>query len=428
MPLTRLQAHVEAERCLACYDAPCRAACPTHIDVPTFIGMIRSGNVRGAAKTVRSANALANVCGKVCPEEVLCQASCTRARIDAPVLIRELHFFATQTEARAGFSPHRPFGSSAGTAAVIGGGPSGLGCAFELAKLGLRVTLFDPRGLGGVPRHSIPAFRLTSDELRDDIAFLSGAFTVVKERVDHARLSALREEFDAVYVAVGLGLDRPLGLPGETLPGVHPVLPFLESAKRGETTLRGRVVVIGGGNVSLDAAATARKIGASEVTLLYRRSEAEMKVWKSELEEARKLGVSIRFLTLPVGIVGDGVARGVLCRRTALSAERDRSGRPVPVEVSGSEFTLEAEHVIVAVGQVIGAEIARAFSRSQGGLIAVDGESRTSLPGVFAGGDATDGEGTIVASVGRGKAAAHAMFRHVQGARNGGAATSAHAR
>src|SRR5512137_1469208 len=149
MLMTRQHAGAEADRCLSCFDAPCREACPTHIDIPTFIGMIKSGNIRGAAETIKSANALANVCGKICPEEVFCQASCTRAKQDSPIAIRELHFFATQSEARSGYSRRLPAPAHSATAAVIGAGPAGLACAFELSKLGVAVTLFDGRSPGG---------------------------------------------------------------------------------------------------------------------------------------------------------------------------------------------------------------------------------------------------------------------------------------
>jgi glutamate synthase (NADPH/NADH) small chain len=424
MLMTRQQAGAEADRCLSCFDAPCREACPTHIDIPTFIGMIKSGNTRGAAETIKTANALANVCGKICPEEVFCQASCTRAKQDAPVQIRELHFFATQAEARSGYSPRLAFAPTAGKAAVIGAGPSGLGCAFELAKLGFAVTVFDGREPGGVPRHSIPAFRLAEAELRDDLAFLEGAFTVRREAVTPARLGALRREFDAIYLGIGLGLDRTLGLKGEHLPGVQPVLQFLETAKRGAAAVPDRVVIVGGGNVSLDAAATAKRLGASSVTLLYRRSEREMKVWKSELEEARRQGVEIRFLTAPVEILGGASVSGILCRRTSLSDKRDSSGRPVPVEVEGSEFTLPAGCVIIAVGQVIGADVVNEFKLNNKGYVHVGPDFQTSVAGIFAGGDAISGEGTIVQSVAHGKQAARAMRRYAESVRDSSRATS----
>ncbi len=417
MEMTQQQANAEAQRCLYCSDAPCRDACPAHIDIPTYIAMIRSGNVRGAAEVVKTSNALANVCGKICPEEVFCQTACTRMKLDAPILIRELHYFATRSEARSGFSARRTPPPATHTAAVIGGGPAGLGCAFELSKLGISVTLFDAKEPGGVPRATIPSFRLTESELGDDLRFLADAYTVRRETVTPARLSSLRKEFDAVYVSIGLGLDRTLGLKGEHLQGVLPVLPFLESAKRGTAAVPDRVVIVGGGNVSLDAASTAKRLGAASVTLIYRRGEREMKVWKSELEEARRQGVEIRFMTVPVEIAGTESVVGLLCRHTKLSAEKDASGRPIPVDVKGSEFMIRAECVIIAVGQVIGSDLAREFKLTKKGYIAVNGEFQTSVRGVFAGGDAVAGEGTIVQSVAHGKLAARAMQRFLHDTR-----------
>jgi glutamate synthase (NADPH/NADH) small chain len=292
---------------------------------------------------------------------------------------------------------------------VIGGGPTGLGCAFELSKIGYAVTVFDAKGLGGVPKNSIPPFRLADEELHSDIKFLSKHFTFKRDIITIAKFELLKKNFDAVYLGIGLGSDRPLGLTGETLLGVFPVLKFLEAAKvkQKKMSIGQKVAVVGGGNVSLDAAATAKRLGASEVTLIYRRSEKEMKVWKSELEEARKQGVEIRFLTNPLEITGTKKATGIKCYRTALSKKKDASGRPIPVPVKGSEFTLDADTIIIAIGQLVGADIAKRFKQTSSGFIATDKKFQTSEKGVFAGGDAISGEGTIVQSVAHGKQAAH---------------------
>jgi dihydropyrimidine dehydrogenase (NAD+) subunit PreT len=414
----------EAERCLQCHDAPCTAACPAHIDVPGFIRSIRSGNVSGAAETVRSANALANVCGAVCPQEIFCQAVCTRAKQDEPVAIRELHGFATREQTRRGFLHPHISPEPGGRVAVIGAGPAGLACAFHLATLGHRVALYDRQAPGGVPRTSIPAFRLRADELQGDVAFLSRFVDFTGEHVDTRSITRLREEHDALFVAVGLGADKPLGLPGENLPGVEPVLQFLERAKANpDTPSPGtRVIVVGGGNVSLDAAATAKRLGASEVALIYRRGEQEMRVWTSELNEARRQGVQIAFLTTPVEIAGTARVTGVRCRRTRLSEKLDADGRRIPTDIPGSEFTMEADAVIVAIGQTPAADFMQLFTRTPRGYISVDAEFHTSLPSVFAGGDVTGGEGTIVQSVAQGKQAAQSIHRHIAAGTRGGKA------
>ena len=408
------QARTEAERCLQCFDAPCTAACPTHINIPKFISMIRSGNILGGAEVVKSSNALANTCGKICPEEIFCQSVCTKGKEDSPIQIRELHFFATQKEAEHGFRTPGMMPPTSKKVAVIGAGPAGLGCAFELAKLGHDVKVFDPAKPGGVPRKSIPSFRLAAKELDSDTNFLTKFFSVKKRTIDAKSFEQIRRTHDASFLAVGLGEDRTLGIPGENLKGVLPVLSFLEQAKASSPKVKigTRVVIVGGGNVSLDAAATAKRLGAESVILLYRRSEKEMRVWKSELEEARKQGVEIRFLVNPVRIVGKKKAEGIRCIRTKLSKQKDKSGRQIPVEIKGSEFELGADTIIVAIGQTIQAKWLGAFDR-KGNYVRVDGAFATSVAGVFAGGDMIAGEGTIVQSVAHGKQAAHAIHEYL---------------
>ena len=213
--------------------------------------MIRSSNIIGAAEVVKTSNALANTCGKICPEEIFCQAVCTRGKQDSPIQIRELHFFATQYERRSGFSKTMPFPKSERRVAVIGAGPAGLGCAFELAKFGHHVNVFDPGKLGGVPQNSIPSFRLADRELESDTKFLSKYFTLKKQRVDAKAFRGIQKSHDATFLALGLGEDRTLGLAGEKLKGVLPVLSFLEKAKAKPSTVNvgKKVIVVGGGNV-----------------------------------------------------------------------------------------------------------------------------------------------------------------------------------
>jgi dihydropyrimidine dehydrogenase (NAD+) subunit PreT len=413
--MTSQQARIEAERCLQCFDAPCKAACPTHIDVPVFISMIRSGNVLGAAHVIKTSNALANTCGKICPEEVFCQAVCTRGKQDMPIQIRELHFFATQQEASKGLSPAKNQPATGKKIAVVGAGPAGLGCAFELAKLGHHVDVYDSNKPGGVPRKSIPSFRLAKGELESDTKFLAGYFTMKKRTVDAGAFGRIRKEHDATFLAVGLGTDRGLGIPGEKKKGVLPVLQFLEKAKASpsRTKIGKHVVIVGGGNVSLDAAATAKRLGAETVVLIYRRSEKEMRVWKGELDEARKQGVEIRFLVNPVGMVGKSKVTGIKCRKTRLGKKKDNSGRPVPVEVKGSDFILKADTIVIAIGQTIAANWLGDLERKGGSYVRVGDDFQTSLPGVFAGGDMIAGEGTIVQSVSQGKYAARAIHEYV---------------
>lgn len=377
--------------------------------------MIKTDNILGAAEVVKTSNALANICGKVCPEEIYCQSVCNRAKQDSPIQIRELHFFATQHESERGYSKLLKFPKLKSKVAIVGSGPAGISCAFELSKFGYEVTIFGRDALGGVPKQSIPAFRLSDRELSDDFRFLSKHFKFKRTEINSGDLGSLTKKNDAVFLGIGLGEDRNIGVSGEGLAGVVSVLDFLEAAKKKSKRVHigQRVVVVGGGNVSLDAAATAKRLGAKEVILIYRRSEKEMKVWKSELEEARAQGVEIRFLTSPVEIVGKRSVNGIICRRNRLSSQKDSSGRPIPVEVKGSEHLLKADLVIVAIGQVLPKQAFEKIKRNSSGFIKVDRNCQTSMPGVFAGGDAISGEGTIVQSVAHGKGAAHAIHKYL---------------
>ncbi|HTO95209.1 MAG TPA: FAD-dependent oxidoreductase [Bacteroidota bacterium] len=417
----RMEVLREAAKCLTCFDAPCTAACPAHIDIPGMIAMVRSGNLSGAAASVRRANALAAVCGAICPSEIYCQPACTQAKKGSPVRIREIHQYATMSERARPLNPVvAP--QTGKTVAVIGGGPAGLGAAFRLAMRGHTVDLYNAGAPGGVPARSIPGFRLPDDVLAQDREFIAPWYRLHECVVDRLMFEKIAATHDALLIAVGLGRDRLPGIPGEHLTGVVPVLEFLERAKLDPGTFRSgeRVVVIGGGNVSLDAAATARRSGARNVTLLYRRTQNEMRAWKAETDEAQRQGVEFRFLSIPVEILGAGGAvTGVRCRRTRLGQKQDNSGRRVPEEVPGSEFELPADTVIVAIGQVLRADWLPGIARTSAGYVRVDGNFMTSAPGVFAAGDAVGGEGTIVLSVAQGEIAAGAIDGYIMRGRDG---------
>jgi NADPH-dependent glutamate synthase beta subunit-like oxidoreductase len=397
----------EADRCLSCYDPPCQKACPASIPIPSFISAIKSGNLKYAAALVREANPMVATCGEVCPEEVFCQTHCTRTQIDKPIKIRELHGYATRFESDSAASKMHQTGS----AAIIGSGPAGISCAVKLAQAGFSVTIYEQSDHpGGVPNSSIPKFRIENETIEIDInhARKQGVKILLRSSVDNPQ--SLLKQFDAVFMATGLPENRYLNIPGENLPQILSALAFLEKARSGlvEILSGKRVIVVGGGNVSLDVAASAAALDAAEVRLLYRRSPKEIKVWNSELKEAQNRGVMIDYLTNPIEFIGEGqTLKGVKCIRMRLSDELDSGGRKVPRAVPGSEFIISADLVITAVGLESNyqknARIETGFS--------------TSIGGVFAGGDWARGEGTIVEAVRDGKLAAQSIIDYVKAKR-----------
>jgi NADPH-dependent glutamate synthase beta subunit-like oxidoreductase len=397
----------EADRCLGCYDPPCQKACPASIPIPSFIRAIKSGNLKYAAALVREANPVVATCGAVCPEEVFCQTHCTRTQIDSPIKIRELHSYATQFESDIAVSQI----SLTGTVAVIGSGPAGISCAVKLAQAGFSVTIYEQSDHpGGVPNSSIPNFRVENETVDIDINYArkQGVKILLGSTVENPQ--SLLKQFDGVFMATGLPDNRNLNIPGENLPQVLSALAFLEKARSGlaEMLLGKRVIVVGGGNVSLDVAATAAALEASEVRLLYRRSPKEIKVWKSELGEAQHRGVMIDYLTNPIEFIGEGqTLKGVKCIRMRLSDELDSGGRKIPRQVPGSEFIIPADLVITAVGLESNYQ---KNSRKGSGFA-------TSIDGVFAGGDWARGEGTIVEAVRDGKLAAQSIIDYVKAKR-----------
>lgn len=397
----------EADRCLSCYDPPCQKACPASIPIPSFIRAINSGNLRYAAAIVRRANPMVATCGAVCPEEVFCQTKCTRAQIDRPIMIRELHGYATRFESDEVLS----IATTTGKAAVIGSGPAGISCATKLAQSGFAVTIYEQGDHpGGVPSYSIPKFRIEDETIQIDIGYARklGVKILLRSKVENPE--SLLKQFDAVFIATGLPDNRDLNIPGENLPQVLSALSFLEKTRSGlaESLSGKRVVVVGGGNVSLDVAASASMLGAAEVHLLYRRSPKEIKVWESELGEAQNRGVMIDYLTNPVEFIAEGnTLKGVKCIRMKLTDELDSGGRKIPKPVAGSEFAIPVDIVITAVGLESG------FQRN----IRTKADLATSVDGVFAGGDWARGEGTIVEAVRDGKLAAQSIIDYVKAKR-----------
>ncbi len=424
-------AREEAARCLFCFDAPCVAACPTGIDVPGFIRAIATGNLDGSARTILAANPLGGTCARVCPVESLCEGACVRVALDWAVRIGSLQRVAMDAYRDAG----RPFfvpGPAAGKrVAVVGAGPAGLACAAELRRHGIDVTVFEARTqAGGLCAYGIVPWRHAREMTAHEVAEVERAGAEIRRetRVGEAGAGAgpgaasvtaaeLLAGFDAVFLGMGLGRSRRLGVPGEGLDGVFDALAVLEPVVTGDAgggghpALGPRVGVIGGGSTAMDAAAAAAKLGADEITIFYRRGENEAPAYPHAVELARSLGVRLRWLASPVEITGtDGRVSGAVFDTMRLGPP-DQSGRAAPHRVPGGRFAVELDSIIVATGQEALERLVDDFSvGARGGRVAVDpATGQTDNPRVWAGGDLVNGGREVVNAVQEGKLAARSI-------------------
>jgi dihydropyrimidine dehydrogenase (NAD+) subunit PreT len=422
----------EANRCLDCFDAPCMNACPTHIDVPGFIKRISSGNVKGSARVILEANILGMSCARACPVEVLCEGACVMHAFNKkPIEIGRLQRFAMEdlaarAERSGSWGLAVPAAATKGRVACVGGGPASLACSAELRRLGCSAVVFDNRPLpGGLGTYGIAEYKLRpSDSLREVemIRAMGVEFRCADVGAD-VSLEELERSFDAIFLGLGLGPMQRMGIPGEQVPGVMDALHFIERYKTGRDLAVGRVVaVIGGGNTAIDAAVAARRLGAEEVHLFYRRTEREMPAFTHEYEHARAEGVTFHWRAQPVSIIeGRGKAAGVKFVQTRLGPP-DESGRSGVEPVHGSDFNFLCDLVIPALGQT---KLVELLKQSRGvtlrdGLITVDRSTgRTANSRYFAGGDCVNGGREIVDAVADGKRAALAIAAQLQGASHG---------
>ncbi|HVA31938.1 MAG TPA: NAD(P)-dependent oxidoreductase [Gaiellaceae bacterium] len=419
-PLTQAEALVEADRCLDCggahAPAPCAVACPAGIDVASFIRAVSDGDTAAAARTIIAENLLGGTCARVCPVEMLCEGACVLHHEERrPIEIGRLQRFATETGLPAAFDARERARSSGFHVAVVGAGPAGLVCAGELALLGHDVTVYDERAeTGGLARFAIAPYRIEAAPIPSETHLLEllGVRFRLGVRVESQDLRALAATADAVFLGVGMGADTDVRYPGDDLPGVWDSLSFVETLKMSAPpTVGRRVAVIGGGNTAIDMAREAVRLGAEQVTMIYRRSRSEMPAYPFEIDEAANEGVHFQWLASPVRFIGDRRLQGVECRVMSLG-EPDESGRRRPEPVEGSEFVLPVETAIKAIGQCGHRELASWVTgiRVEDGAVEIDpltGQTRN--PKFFAGGDAVNGGATVVEAVRDGKRAAKAI-------------------
>lgn len=430
---------LEASRCLECKNAKCVAGCPVQVDIPGFVGLVAAGDYAGAARRLLSDNCLPSVTGRVCPQETQCEALCVRGLKSDPVGIGNIErFVADWARAHGIAAPATPTAGPKGRVAVIGSGPCGLTAAGELGRMGHAVTVFEAfHAAGGVLVYGIPAFRLPKDIVQAEIARLQDLGVTIELNVVAGRtvnITELRREYDALVIAVGAGLPVFMDVPGEELRGVYSANEFLtrvnlmhayEFPRHATPVLHGRhVVVVGGGNVAMDAVRTARRLGAEEATIVYRRDRADLPARVEEVHHAEEEGVRFEFYIAPLEVLGtdDGWVKGLRCVRMK-PGEKDASGRARPVPIPGSEFILDCDEVVVAIGTKANPLLTSTcpdLKLNKWGNIIADEHNATSLPGVFAGGDITRGAATVILAMGDGKTIAREVDAYIVKVRSAG--------
>jgi len=423
------QAVAEADRCLLCYDPPCSKGCPAGTDPGTFIRKLRLKNIKGAARTVKSNNILGWACGVLCPTPLLCEKECSATGIDRPIQIGKIQRFLVEHSWEIGFKVfEKPAEKKKERIAVVGSGPAGLSCAAELAKDGYQVTIFEAKPKpGGVLRYGVPAYRLSEELFEKELEDLNTLGVEIKcnspVKGKAGAENLLKEGFDAVFVAPGLWEPIRLVKGKENLKGVYTATDFLASLREGKFNelvpeFEGKVVaVVGGGSVAIDCVESATRLGAKDVYLVYRRSFAQMPAEERERVDALKSGVHFLLLNQPVDYIEDnGKLKGVKLVRTRLG-DKDASGRRRPEEIPGSEWVLDADVVIEAIGSRAEGESNDWYPSvkvTDRKLIVADEKTRaTSVPGIFAGGDIVRGPALVVEAVQDGKLAARAIKEYL---------------
>lgn len=430
------EAQLEATRCLDCKNPRCVAACPVGIQIPRFIERLREGDMRGAADIISADSSLPSICGRVCPQETQCEGACILGIKGESVAIGKLERFVGDWQLENGRVAQK-VEKNGHKVAIVGSGPSGLACASDLAKMGYEVTIFEAlHEAGGVLVYGIPEFRLPKERVvKREIESVKQLGVTIETDVVVGRTITVdelldKEGYDAVFIGSGAGLPRFMGIDGENLNGVVSANEFLTRAnlmhaydEEYDTPIYvGRkVVVVGGGNVAMDAVRTAKRLGA-EATIVYRRSEKELPARVEEVHHAKEEGIEFKMLTNPTAVLGDdkGWVRAINCVEMELG-EPDESGRRSPQVVEGSDFEIECDVVVMALGTSPNPLIASttdALETTRRGCIVADDWGQTSREGVFAGGDTVTGAATVILAMGAGRKAAVAIDRYVQGVEN----------
>ena len=430
---TAEQAADEAERCLNCKTMPCVTGCPVNIHIPEFIEQIRKGDFEAAYQVIARSSSLPAVCGRVCPQETQCENKCVRGIKGEPVGIGRLERFVADWHNEHCTELPTPAAPNGHRVAVVGSGPAGLACAGDLARKGYAVTVYEALHLaGGVLSYGIPEFRLPKSIVQKEIDTLKALGVTIETNTVIGKTYSVDElfedGFESVFIASGAGLPKFMGIEGENLKGVYSANEFLTRINLMKAYREGadtpvqhakRVAVVGGGNVAMDAARCAMRLGAEKVYIVYRRSEDELPARKEEIEHAKEEGIEFKLLNNPVRIIGndEGFVCGMECVQMELG-EPDASGRRRPVEKQGSEFTLDVDCVIMSIGTspnpLIKSTTSGLETQRWGGIIA-DEDGRTSRDSVYAGGDAVTGAATVILAMGAGKTAAAAIDKQLMG-------------
>ena len=427
---TEEQAVAEAQRCIQCPKPQCIQGCPVEVDIPAFIKEIREKNFEEAVRKIKDKNSLPAICGRVCPQENQCQQFCVLGKKGDPMAIGRLERFVADYELQKGATvPPRPKSSTHSKVAVVGSGPAGLTAAADLARLGYEVTIFEAlHAPGGVLMYGIPEFRLPKKIVQAEVDYIKKLGVDVETDRMVGRLytidELLEQGFDAVFIGTGAGLPRFMRIPGENLGGIYSANEFLIRVNlmkaykfpEYDTPIRmgKKVAVIGGGNVAMDSARCALRLGAEEVWIVYRRSRRELPARLEEIENAEEEGIRFKFLTQPVRFLGDESSwvRRMECIAMRLG-EPDESGRRRPIPIEGSEFVMDVDTVVMAIGQTPNPMIQRTTkglkTTRKGTIVVNEKTGKTSKKGVYAGGDVVSGAATVISAMGAGKRAARSI-------------------